>query len=266
MNTPISFSIEEVRDYILDKLKNNKEFFFFNELELQIFVARELEKVFKAGYKVHLEYQLPKGWNPIFDEGYQRWGTEKPYFDIVIEHENQFIAIELKYKLKKIRLRPEERFLRFGEKANDRNLILVTNQSAENEGRYDFWKDVKRIEILSKAFDNVIGGIAILVTNQENYKNSNENFKYSNFNLSDSKNGFLYWNIKNEQVREGIPSGEKLKDNKSQKTNWGQEWEHWVRPNFTLEGEYKDLEWSNYEGPLKENFYFYSVVIPKYSK
>ena len=101
-------------------------------------------------------------------------------------------------------MRPEERFLRFGEKANDKNLILVTNQSAENEGRYDFWKDVKRIEILSKAFDNVIGGIAILVTNQENYKNSNENFKYSNFNLSDSKNGFLYWNIKNEQSKTRI--------------------------------------------------------------
>lgn len=266
MNTPISFSIEEVRDYILDKLKNNKEFFFFNELELQIFVARELEKVFKAGYKVHLEYQLPKGWNPIFDKGYQRWGTEKPYFDIVIEHRNQFIAIELKYKLKEIRLRSEEKFLRFGEEAPDENLILVTNQSAEDEGRYDFWKDVKRIEILSKAFDNVIGGIAILVTNQENYKKSNETYKYSKFNLSDSKKGFLYWNINNNPVREDIPSGEKLKDNKSKKTNWGQEWEHWARPNFTLEGEYTNLKWRDFEGPLKENFHCYYVVIPKFSK
>ena len=95
MTTDIEFTLESIKNYILDQLQNN-ESFFFNELELQIFIARKLEQVFKDGDEIHIEYQLPKGWSPIFDEGYQRWGTEKPYFDIVIEHENQFIAVELK--------------------------------------------------------------------------------------------------------------------------------------------------------------------------
>ena len=91
MTTDIEFTLESIKNYILDQLQNN-ESFFFNELELQMFVARKLEQVFKDGDEIHVEYQLPKGWSPIFDKGYQRWGTEKPYFDIVIEHENQFIA------------------------------------------------------------------------------------------------------------------------------------------------------------------------------
>lgn len=266
MNSILEFSLDGIKNYILKRLKDNTAIFFFNELELQVFVARELENAFKDTCKVHLEYQLPKGWNKKFDEGYERWGTEKPYFDIVLEHENQFIAIELKYKLKEIKLSNENQFLRFGEKAKDENLVLVTNQSAENEGRYDFWKDVKRIEVLSKSFDNVIGGIAIFVTNQETYKNEKEDFKYSKFNLSYSKNSFLYWNIKDTPVSEDIPSGEKLKDNKEKVENWGKKWEHWIRPNFTLDGEYSNQVWADFKGALKENFHCYSVVVPKLYK
>lgn len=257
MNTDICFSLECVKKYIQKCIENNSEIFFFNELELQIFVARELEKVFNKDYKVHLEYQLPKGWNENFDNEYEQWRTEKPYFDIVLEHENQFIAIELKYKLKEIKLNKENQLLRFGLKAKDENLILVTNQSAENEGRYDFWKDVKRIEVLSKAFDNVIGGIAIFVTNQENYKNNKENFKYSNFNLSDSKQGYLYWNGEDE-------NGEKLNGEKLKKNRKGEE--YWIRPNFTLDGEYSNLEWTDFRGALNEKFHYYSVIVPKLYK
>ena len=264
MNQGIKFSLEDINRYILEHLKDNREVFFFNEIELQVHIVRELEKVFKDGFKIHLEYQLPRGWNKDFDEEYERWGTEKPYFDIVLEHENKFVVIELKYKLKEIKLKPETVLLRFGENAQTKNLILVSNQAAENEGRYDFWKDVKRIEVLSKTFDNVVGGIAIFVTNQANYQKTEGKYKYSNFNLSQSKKGFLYWNVNNRQAIDDVPGGEKLKDNKGKLKDWGRAWEHWVRPNFTLDREYSNLKWIDFDGPLNNNFYYYSVVIPKF--
>lgn len=274
MNAEIDFSLKEIKDYILRQLKENEEIFFFNELELQIFVARILENALKKDCKVHLEYQLPKGWNEKFDKGYERWGTEKPYFDIVIEHENQFIVIELKYKLKKIKLNKENQFLRFGEKAKDENLVLVTNQSAENEGRYDFWKDVKRIEVLRTAFEKVIGGIALFVTNQSSYieqgqqntkgeKQEKKMYKYSNFAFGKEKKGFLFWNPDDDsQITEEFPNGERLKKNKYGKFYSGEKWEHWVRPNFTLEEEYRELMWEKIGTPLNEEFYCYSVVVP----
>ena len=47
MNAEIDFSLKEIKDYILRQLKENEEIFFFNELELQIFVARILENALK---------------------------------------------------------------------------------------------------------------------------------------------------------------------------------------------------------------------------
>ena len=47
MKAGIDFSLEGIKNYILTKLKENEEIFFFNELKLEIFVARELEKALK---------------------------------------------------------------------------------------------------------------------------------------------------------------------------------------------------------------------------
>ena len=44
--------------------------FLFNELDLQMFVARALAEVFSKNYKIHLEYHLPKGWKENFDKDY----------------------------------------------------------------------------------------------------------------------------------------------------------------------------------------------------
>ena len=196
----IEFTPQSLEEYILDELKDNKDF-LFNELDLQMFVARALEKEFSENYKIHLEYHLPKGWNKKFDEDYSRWGTEIPYIDIVLEKEGEnpkFIAIELKYKLKKIQ---DKDLMRFGTKPEGGDIILVTNQSAQNNARYDFWKDVKRIELLTKHFDKVIGGIAMLVTNDESYKTTKEGSNYSAFGLvSTSKNGKLEWKDKGDIV------------------------------------------------------------------
>ena len=82
--------------------------------------------------------------------------------------------------------------------------------------------------------------------------------------MSQSKKGFLYWNVNNRQAIDDVPGGEKLKDNKGKLKDWGRAWEHWVRPNFTLDREYSNLKWIDFDGPLNNNFYYYSVVIPKF--
>ena len=295
----IKFEVADIRSYIIQELVKNQRL-LFNELDLQMFVAKALEQVFKIddGYIVHLEYRLPKGWSPRFDKAYQPWG-ETPYFDIVIEDKlhAHFIGIELKYKLKQIDLPKFTDIQRFGccpPNNDDQPITLVTNQAAENEGRYDFWKDVKRLELLGQCFENVVGGIAIFVTNQQNYKRSDEtnsHHKYSCFNLTENeeKKNFLYWiydkverpaschiqcGCGEEQCLE-IACGERLK-RKPEKYNelkdgkWGSKLCHFVRPNFSLNHNYRGILSTDSmkicigtrEKPKIEEFYCYSVLVP----
>lgn len=274
----IEFTPDVIKGYILSKLEKNMDF-LFNELDLQMFVARALAEVFSKNYKIHLEYHLPKGWKENFDKDYSRWGTEKPYFDIVLEkneekpEEAKFIAIELKYKLKKVKLEQGIEFKRFGISSPNKDITLVTNQSASNEGRYDFWKDVKRLELLKEHFGkNVVGGIALFVTNEKSYTSINSEHKYSKFNFEEKeKSGFLYWYYGNNHICgkeiqcgdttcKGTPCGERLKKTL---TN-GTKWTDYVRPNFKLKGKYLG-KWhpskAGFEGPMKEQFYCYSVII-----
>lgn len=283
----IGFDIVAIKSYIIDELKNNKEF-LFNELDLQMFVARALDKKFpRRKYTIHLEYHLPQGWNKTFHDKYTKiWGTEKPYFDIVIEQKdpNKFIVIELKYKLKKIEIQSASvSYQRFGkEKPEGTDVQLVTDQSASNEGRYDFWKDVKRLEVLNESFkENVVGGIAILVTNDGNYLTTKEHCKYTKFGLTEEKTGFLFWahnaskkstfcksqSTCGEDKTKCAICGEKLKDKKKGSIINDFDINDFERPNFSLEGKYsgqwyKEKDESGFIGPLSQRFYCYSVLLP----
>ena len=282
MSEIMEFSVESIKNFLIKKIQENKDF-LFNELELQVFLVRELEKeLTPQKYRVYLEYQLPKGWNEKFDKEYERWGTEKPCFDIVIEEckNKKFVAIELKYKLKKVKLNQGDNLMRFGEESNERGIALVTNQSAENEGRYDFWKDVKRLEILNESFSNVIGGIAIIVTNQGSYKNNNPNNKSSKFNFDKEKSGFLYWDWTNKDKKkekckelncgencQETPCGEKLRPlpkeiKKEEDRDWGSRWHHYERPNFKLKKSYIG-NWYDTQKIMGQEFYCFAVEVTK---
>lgn len=285
----IDFTIEDVKKSVLTAIEKNQRF-LFNELELQMLVARRLEQDFKVddGYIVHLEYRLPKGWNDDFDKTYAPWG-ETPYFDIVLEHKvdkesSQYIGIELKYKLKEVKLKEDDnKFKRFGV-AGKKGIKLVSNQAAENEGRYDFWKDVKRLELLAEHFkDSVIGGIAIFLTNQGNYTNQQPGNKYSPFNLSKKKTGtLLYWDHqtpptwcnkwrKDACERCENPCGEAQKTEPAKRKDkdsvWGSKLCHYKRPNFSFERTY-GVSWLNgtdgWSGPLGQKFYCCYVTVPEW--
>ena len=45
----------------------------------------------------------------------------------------------------------------------------MKNQGAQDLGMYDFWKDVRRVELVRRRFDRVKGGLAVFVTNDPLY-------------------------------------------------------------------------------------------------
>lgn len=176
-------------------LDTNEEL-LFNERDLQMHLAKHLcnNPFFDD---VDLEYHIPKGFNPAFDIDYAEWETEKPSIDIVIRKGKEFIPIELKYKLKKV----SGTISRFGE-YNSNQVDLITNQAAQNLGRYAFWKDVKRLELLKKHFSSVKSGIAVFVTNDQTYtKASSTKADYAQFSMESGKKvtGALTWRKKKEK-------------------------------------------------------------------
>ncbi len=151
----------------------------FNERNLQLYLASKLEKTGRYD-EIHMEYHLPKGFNEKFDKGYEVWETEQPSIDIVlkIKGEDKYIAVELKNKLKSF----EGECSRFGQTVT--GVKIVKNQSAQNIGRYHFWKDVKRLELLKESYVKVIGGIALFLTNDDNYLNTTLGADYEAFGMS----------------------------------------------------------------------------------
>ncbi len=89
---------------------------------------------------------------------------ERIYLDIWCAYEDGIMAIELKYKTRKLHVNVEE------------EIFNLLDQSAQDIGRYDFLKDIQRLERI--VFDrNDIAGYAVFLTNDSAYwitpRNSN---------------------------------------------------------------------------------------------
>ena len=90
-----------------------------------------------------------------------------------------FVPIELKFKTTK--LSQNATLPRFG---NPNLNVNLTNQSAQDLGRYDFWRDVKRLEEVKNLFPAVKDGIALFVTNDKSYtKDPHATSNTHNFSL-----------------------------------------------------------------------------------
>ncbi len=132
---------------VLNKLKNENEI-FSSEAHFQLVLAMEIKNEYPNA-KVSLEH--------VF--------RQKPnwHIDIVVNLDNEIYPIELKYKTKAIDY--------FNTK------FKMKNQEARDAGRYDFLKDLMRIEELSGLDyknDGVFGkGYVIFLTNDNLYWNTN---------------------------------------------------------------------------------------------
>lgn len=146
---------------------------FANERDLQMHLALYLDKS-RHYDNVDVEYYVPKSELPPE----YIWNSEMKV-DIVVCKDHKFVPIELKYKTKAIAGVDVERF-----GMEIRDVCIIKNQAAQNISKYDFWKDVRRLEILKKKFKNIHGGICLFLTNDSSYQNqTSENAKCKNFSM-----------------------------------------------------------------------------------
>lgn len=165
----------EIINLIEEALKSRNEY-FMSEQEVQIYVANYLYQTNKF-QDVFLEYYIPV--NEI--EPYP-WGKNKKiYIDIVVNAFDKYYPIEIKYKTK-TQVVPMKLF---GGRIN----LSLGQQGAQNIGCYDFWKDIKRLEILEEKFPEVEKGIMLFVTNDETYllRPRNTEVGYAQFALFENK-------------------------------------------------------------------------------
>jgi hypothetical protein len=110
--------------------------------------------------------------------------TSRMYVDIWVRHGSTIIAVELKYKTRGLQVI-------VGEETFD-----LLDQSAQDIGRYDFVKDIKRLEQIVSAQSNIIG-YALLLTNDSSYWSHARNATSvdASFRIHDGRvlNGELLW-------------------------------------------------------------------------
>lgn len=120
------------------------------------------------------EYKIPfELIKEIFDKnGYSVPSIIYPWsndlrLDIVVKEKNsdKYAIIELKYATKEIYTNTL-----FGETFG-KQFQLLKNHDASNIVMYNYWKDVRRIEMICRNFKNVVGGLTVLLTNSDVYLN-----------------------------------------------------------------------------------------------
>ena len=131
-------------DAVLKQLKNKRPI-FHSEADFQFALAWELQQQYLDA-SLRLEYPSP--------------GDPQKHIDILVRLGNDVYPIELKYKKAKFRAVVN------GEQYS------LTDHSAQDLGKYDFVKDICRIEAFREHISGHREGYAIFLTNDPSYWNS----------------------------------------------------------------------------------------------
>ena len=175
--------IEIVQQDVFAFLGSNEEL-LFNERDFQMHLATWLRNSINSYDDVDVEYYVP--WQELDD---YIWESELR-LDIGVKKDGEYCPVELKYKTKKI----ERKISRFDEVLHDK-VVVMKNQGAQDLGMYDFWKDVRRVELVRNRFKNVKGGLAVFVTNDPLYtKASRPNSNNYLLNMTEGKHSVVkHW-------------------------------------------------------------------------
>lgn len=142
-----------------------KKNIFFNEndfqMHLSIYLMQLKDEEGNPKYDdVDIEYYVPIKELEEYD-----WGNKNGVnVDIVVEKNDEYVPIELKYATDTVNFAVK----RFGEVLS-KDEDIIKYQGAQNLVMYNFWKDVKRIEVLKKRFAKIKNGIALFLTNDASY-------------------------------------------------------------------------------------------------
>ena len=161
---------------IIKEALENREEFFTREQEVQIYLADYLNKKNLFDY-VYLEYHIPS--NAI--ENYPWKDSNNIYIDIVVFTEGKYYPIEIKYKT----ISQTVPLKLFG----TQSLVVLGHHGAQNIGCYDFWKDIKRLELFEQTFENAEKGIMLFITNDESYQlpPRNNEVGYAHFSINQNR-------------------------------------------------------------------------------
>ena len=175
--------IEIVQKDVFAFLESYNEL-LFNERDFQMHLATWLRNSTNHYDDVDVEYYVPKT-----ELDNYIWDSELR-LDIVVKKDGEYCPVELKYKTKKV----ERQISRFDEMLDDK-VVVMKNQGAQDLGMYDFWKDVRRVELVRNRFKNVKGGLAVFVTNDQLYtKASRQNSNNYLLNMTEGKHSTIkHW-------------------------------------------------------------------------
>ena len=201
--------IDIVQQDIFAFLESNEEL-LFNERDFQMHLATWLRKSANDYDDVDVEYYVPKIELPNYV-----WDSELR-LDIVVKKDGEYCPVELKYKTKKV----ERQISRFDEMLDDK-VVVMKNQGAQDLGMYDFWKDVRRIELVRNRFAKVKGGLAIFVTNDALYTKASrpESNNYL-LNMNEGKHSVIkHWQNENSACAK-MKSYKSFEVEKEYSINW----------------------------------------------
>lgn len=175
-----------------------------NELHLQMLLAQYLQN---KGYKIFYEYFVPTdSLNGKYPWKNKNGNLQEMYIDLVVSDNNQkeYVPIEIKYKTRKL----NQTAVIFNKTQN--GVDVLRDQGAQDLGRYGFWKDVYRLELVCNTYSAVKNGISLFVTNDPAYINntSNASVNYYDFHMKNwRKNvtGVLDWQNNNSNIAKEHP-------------------------------------------------------------
>jgi len=192
---------EDIKEFLDKELKEEGRV-FLNEWDFQMSLSLFLTHI--KGYKVHLEYVVPlKFFVEKNKKKYPFANKENINIDIVIEKEGLFYLIELKYKTQRATIK----FERFGEI----NCVSLKDQSRIPMSKYDFWKDVARLEFLKESFEKVKGGLCIFLTNNETYTKGDKGIS-EEFTMEAQKSHIGTLTLKDGKTKKKCPEFSLSKD------------------------------------------------------
>lgn len=161
---------------IIKEALESRQEFFTREQEIQIYLADYLNGL-KLFDHVYLEYHIPS--NALTN--YPWKDSNNIYIDIVVSVGGRYYPIEIKYKTVSQTL-PLNVF-------GTPSPFVLGHHGAKNIGCYDFWKDIKRLELFEEKFESVGQGIMLFVTNDESYllKPRNNKVGYAQFSIHENR-------------------------------------------------------------------------------
>lgn len=218
--------VKKIREAFNNLKSRNR--FFVSEADFQASLTWELQKVFQDSPDVKIYREFPVR---VYDA---QWRTI--YIDILVVVNGQRFPIELKYKTD--RIDSDTEYEDTGIPVKD----ILKTQSAQDEGTYDCWKDISRIEkLVDTGF--AYGGVFICIANDKYYWNGNcgaNTLGYAfRMNPGIKCGGEYNWNLANCTIPEKL-----LK----------------TRPNLYIKNDH-EFVWQDFYEILAKNGKFMSLIV-----